>query len=50
MNAGNATFIPEAEFILVNLSKSIIVFKENLTEHCVILELFTFGCRTKTEI
>lgn len=49
MNVGKANFSPEAEFVLVNFSKRVLVSKENLLGYCVIWELFTFGCRTKPE-
>lgn len=47
MNVGKARFSPEAEFVLVNFGKRLLVSNENLLEYCVIWELFTFGFRTK---
>lgn len=47
MNVGMARFSPEAEFVLMNFSKRVLVSKENLLEYYDIWELFTFGYRTK---
>lgn len=49
MNVGKAKFSPEAEFVLVNFSKWVLLSKKNTRVLCY-LGLFTFGCRTKMEI